>query len=118
MEAPELERRLAAILAADVEGYSRLMHGDEEATMATLSARRAVVDELIARHEAGSRTPGPNRDRKANQKADPQCCPALRGEPGHLFAKHVDRPTGGDARNRIEMTGYGSRVCKEAVYRN
>src|ERR1700676_2487346 len=50
MEAPELERRLAAILAADVEGYSRLMHSDEEATMATLSARRAVVDELIARH--------------------------------------------------------------------
>jgi adenylate cyclase len=50
MEAPPLERRLAAILAADVEGYSRLMHGDEEATMAALSARRAVVDELIARH--------------------------------------------------------------------
>src|SRR6266550_5870630 len=50
MEAPPLERRLAAILAADVEGYSRLMHGDEEATMATLSARRAVVDELIAQH--------------------------------------------------------------------
>jgi adenylate cyclase len=50
MEAPELERRLAAILAADVEGYSRLMHGDEEATMATLSARRALVDELITRH--------------------------------------------------------------------
>jgi adenylate cyclase len=50
MEAPELERRLAAILAADVEGYSRLMHGDEEGTMATLSARRSLVDELIARH--------------------------------------------------------------------
>jgi adenylate cyclase len=50
MEAPPLERRLVAILAADVEGYSRLMHGDEEATMATLSARRAVVDELIAGH--------------------------------------------------------------------
>jgi adenylate cyclase len=49
-EAPPLERRLAAILAADVEGYSRLMHGDEEATMATLSAHRALVDELIARH--------------------------------------------------------------------
>jgi hypothetical protein len=39
-----------AILAADVEGYSRLMHGDEEATMATLSARRALADELIAQH--------------------------------------------------------------------
>ena len=50
MEAPPLERRLAAILAADVEGYSRLMRGDEETTMATLSARRAIVDELIARH--------------------------------------------------------------------
>jgi class 3 adenylate cyclase len=50
MEAPPLERRLAAILAADVEGYSRLMHGDEEATMATLSARRTVADDLIAGH--------------------------------------------------------------------
>ena len=50
MEAPPVERHLAAILAADVEGYSRLMHGDEEATMAILSARRAVVDELIGRY--------------------------------------------------------------------
>ena len=50
MEAPELERRLAAILAADVEEYSRLMHNDEETTMSTLSARRAVVDALIAEH--------------------------------------------------------------------
>jgi adenylate cyclase len=51
MEAPPLERRLVAILAADVEGYSRLMHGDEEATLAVLSAHRTVVDELIARHK-------------------------------------------------------------------
>jgi adenylate cyclase len=50
MEAPQVERHLAAILSADVEGYSRLMHGDEEATMATLSAHRALVDELIDRH--------------------------------------------------------------------
>ena len=50
MEAPPLERRLAPILAADVEGYSRLMHGDEEAAVATLSARRAILDELIAAH--------------------------------------------------------------------
>jgi adenylate cyclase len=50
MEAPPVERRLVAILAADVEGYSRLMHGDEEATMATLSARRAVVDDLMGQH--------------------------------------------------------------------
>src|SRR5689334_2484646 len=50
MEAPPLERRLAAILAADVEGYSRLMSLDEEATMATLSSHRRIADELIGRH--------------------------------------------------------------------
>jgi adenylate cyclase len=50
MEAPPLERRLVAILAADVEGYSRLMHQDEAGTMTTLSARRAVIDELVAHH--------------------------------------------------------------------
>ena len=50
MEAPPIERHLAAVLSADVEGYSRLMHGDEDATLATLSAHRAIADELIARH--------------------------------------------------------------------
>jgi adenylate cyclase len=49
VEAPELERRLAAIVAADVEGYSLLMHSDEEATMLT-SARRLVVDDLVVEH--------------------------------------------------------------------
>ena len=47
MEAPSLERKLVAILAADVEGYSRLMAADEEAALASLSRHRAVVDELI-----------------------------------------------------------------------
>jgi adenylate cyclase len=50
MEAPDLERRLAAIVAADVEGYSSLMHSDEEVTMATLSARRSAIDVLIVEH--------------------------------------------------------------------
>ena len=47
MEAPRLERKLVAILAADVEGYSRHMERDEAATLATLSAHRVIVDELI-----------------------------------------------------------------------
>ena len=47
MEAPSLDRRLVAILAADIEGYSRLMAQDEEAALATLSSHRAVVDELM-----------------------------------------------------------------------
>jgi adenylate cyclase len=44
-----MERRLAAILAADVAGYSRLMGADEEGTLARLKAvRKALVDPTIA----------------------------------------------------------------------
>ena len=50
MEAPRLERKLVAILAADVEGYSRHMERDEAATLATLSAHRVIVDELVNSH--------------------------------------------------------------------
>jgi adenylate cyclase len=46
-----VERRLAAILAGDVAGYSRLMGLDEEGTLAALKDhRRAVVDPKIAEH--------------------------------------------------------------------
>ena len=38
------------ILAADVEGYSRLMDADEGATLKTLSAYREIIDGLVARH--------------------------------------------------------------------
>ncbi len=39
-EPTSVKRKLAVILAADVEGYSRLMGADEEATLKTLSAHR------------------------------------------------------------------------------
>ena len=42
-----VQRGLAAILAADVVGYSRLMGEDEEATLATLKSHQDVFDELI-----------------------------------------------------------------------
>jgi TolB-like protein/class 3 adenylate cyclase/Flp pilus assembly protein TadD len=46
-----VERRLAAVLAADVAGYSRLMGGDEEGTLARLKAvRKALFDPAIASH--------------------------------------------------------------------
>jgi TolB-like protein/class 3 adenylate cyclase/tetratricopeptide (TPR) repeat protein len=46
-----VERRLAAILAADVAGYSRLMGRDEEGTLAQLkSFRKALVDPAITVH--------------------------------------------------------------------
>jgi len=46
-----VQRKLAAILAADVVGYSRLMGADEEGTLARLKALRAeLIDPAIARH--------------------------------------------------------------------
>jgi adenylate cyclase len=45
-----VERKLTAILCADVHGYSRLMGGDEEATLATLTAHRKIIDNLIEQH--------------------------------------------------------------------
>ena len=48
MEAPPLERKLVAILAADVVGYSQLMHEDEEGTLATLTSHRTIIDAMIS----------------------------------------------------------------------
>jgi adenylate cyclase len=45
-----MERKLTAILCADVYGYSRLMGGDEEATLVTLTAHRRIIDSLIEQH--------------------------------------------------------------------
>jgi len=45
-----MERRLAAILSADVQGYSLLMGEDEEATIRTLTAHRGVMARLIQQY--------------------------------------------------------------------
>jgi adenylate cyclase len=45
-----VERKLTAILCADVYGYSRLMGGDEEATLVTLTAHRKLIDSFIEQH--------------------------------------------------------------------
>jgi class 3 adenylate cyclase len=51
MESKTVQRRLAAILAADVVGYSRLMSTDEMGTLNTLKAhRRELIDPAIASH--------------------------------------------------------------------
>jgi TolB-like protein/class 3 adenylate cyclase len=44
------KRKLTAILSADVEGYSRLMGEDEEATVRTITAYREVLTTLIQQH--------------------------------------------------------------------
>src|SRR3954470_20651481 len=45
-----VERRLAAIFAADVAGYSRLMGQDEVGTLRDLTAHREIMDRLITEH--------------------------------------------------------------------
>ena len=51
MAAARVERRLAAILAADIVGYSRLIERDEAATLAAIRALRAeAIDPLLAEH--------------------------------------------------------------------
>lgn len=51
MDEPRPQRRLAAILAADVAGYSRMMEQDETGTLAALKSRHsAVMQPLVASH--------------------------------------------------------------------
>ena len=48
MPVPAVERKLAAIFAADIAGYSRLMGRDEAGTLTRLKACREIIDPLIA----------------------------------------------------------------------
>ena len=56
----KVSRRLVAVFAADVEGYSRLMGADEVGTLKGLTERRTILDRLIGEH----------RDRIANTAGD------------------------------------------------
>src|SRR5215471_3213022 len=50
MEGRPLDRKLAAILSADVEGYSRLMGDDEVATVRAITEYRGVIASAVAGH--------------------------------------------------------------------
>jgi len=45
-----VSRKLVAVFAADVEGYSRLMGADEVGTLKGLTERRAILDKIIGKH--------------------------------------------------------------------
>jgi adenylate cyclase len=45
-----ISRRLVAVFAADVEGYSRLMGADEVGTLKGLTERRVILDSIIGDH--------------------------------------------------------------------
>ena len=85
-------RRLAAILAADVAGYSRLMGADEEGTLERLKAlRREIIDPKIAEHHG--RLVKTTGERDAGGICERRRCGPLRGRgaAGDARAQHRHR---------------------------
>ena len=51
MTSEKMTRRLTAILSTDVKGYSRLMGGDEAATVQTITKYRRIISALVEGHQ-------------------------------------------------------------------
>ena len=80
MAGEQVERRLAAVLAADVASYSRLMGIDEEDTLARLKAfRKSLVDPAIAKNRGRiAKTAGDGLLEFAGAVDVARCCGALK----------------------------------------
>ncbi len=93
-----MERRLAAILAADVVGYSRLMGDDEESTLGTLKSHRSFIDAQIAHY--GGRVFGSAGDSVVAEFASPveavRCAVEIQQE---IAARNIALPE--DKRMRV-----------------
>ena len=100
MEAPSVERKLAAIFAADVEGYSRLMGQDEVGTLRTLTAYREIIDRLIASHRGRIfNTAGDSLVADFASAVDAvQCAVAVQDA---MAKENAERPAGEQMRFRI-----------------
>ena len=100
MEAPSVERKLAAIFAADVEGYSRLMGQDEVGTLRTLTAYRIIIDRLIASHRGRIfNTAGDSLVADFASAVDAvQCAVAVQDA---MAKENAERPAGEQMRFRI-----------------
>jgi adenylate cyclase len=91
MEPKTFHRKLAAILSADVAGYSRLMQDDEAATVATLETYKQVFSELIKQHRGRVvDSPGDNLLAEFASVVDAvQCAVAVQKE---LQARNAELP--------------------------
>jgi adenylate cyclase len=100
LEAHSVERKLAAIFAADVEGYSRLMGLDEVGTLRTLTAYRVIIDRLIASHRGRIfATAGDSLVADFASAVDAvQCAVAVQDA---IAKENLDRPAGEQMRFRI-----------------
>jgi len=102
LEAHSVERKLAAIFAADVEGYSRLMGQDEVGTLRTLTSYRVIVDRLIASHHGRIfNTAGDSVVADFASAVDAvQCAVAVQDS---IARANADRPAGEQMRFRIGL---------------
>jgi adenylate cyclase len=100
LEAHRVERKLSAIFAADVEGYSRLMGRDEVGTLRTLTAYRVITDRLIASHRGRIfNTAGDSLVADFASAVDAvQCAVELQEA---IEKENADRPVGEQMRFRI-----------------
>jgi adenylate cyclase len=100
VEAHSVERKLAAIFAADVAGYSALMGRDEVGTLRTLTAYRDVIDRLIASHRGRIfNTAGDSLVADFASAVDAvQCAVAVQDA---VTKENADRPPGEQMRFRI-----------------
>src|SRR5690348_2278407 len=102
LEAHRIERKLSAIFAADVEGYSRLMGQNEVGTLRTLTAYRVIVDRLIASHRGRIfNTAGDSLVADFASAVDAvQCAVAMQDA---IAKENADRPASEQMRFRIEI---------------
>jgi class 3 adenylate cyclase len=86
MATARAERRLAAIMAADVTGYSRLVEADEAGTPAAIrDVRREVIEPLLSEHHEGS-----IQKQDEQIRATAQLVHAATG--AHVWSERWDRP--------------------------
>src|SRR5215475_5125543 len=109
-----MERKLAAILSADVKGYSRLMGEDEEATIRTLTAYRGVMATLIQQHGRVVDSPGDNLLAEFASVVDAvQCAVEIQQE---LKARNTDLPAQRQMEFRIGINLGDVIVEGERIY--
>ncbi len=109
------KRKLTAILSADVEGYSRLMGEDEEATVRTLTTYREVMTTLIQQHNGKVLdSPGDNLLAEFVSVVDAvQCAVAVQKE---FQARNVEMPESRRMEFRIGINLGDVIEEKERIY--
>ena len=119
MEPTRINRKLTAILSADVKGYSRLMGEDEVATIRTLTAYRELITSLIREHKGRVvDTPGDNLLADFVSVVDSvQCAVRIQQE---LTTKNVELPDNRKMEFRIginlgEVIVDGERIYGDGV---